>query len=169
MNTFNFNPPILESCKSRFRQLKRVLLLIFFLLFYYPAFSQSLTLFDIDTTSYPIMKAKFYAFDKDGNQILNYNTNDFEITENGEIRKILSVSCPAPKPPQALSSVLVMDVSGSMDGTNITLAQEGARAWIRGLPLGKSECAITTFDTKNYFVQDFTTDRNLLESKILDV
>lgn len=140
-----------------------------FLISYTCLFSQSLSVFDIDTASFPVMKAKFFAFDADGKQILNLSATDFEVKENGISRKVLNVSCPAPKPPVALSSVLVMDVSGSMGGTSIALAQEGARAWINGLPLGKSECAITSFDTKNYFVQDFTTDKNKLENKIIDI
>lgn len=51
---------------------------------------------------------------------------------------------------------------GSGNVPNINLAKEAARAWVNGLPSGKSECAITSFDDKNYLIQDFTTDRNKL-------
>ena len=61
------------------------------------------------------MKAKFYAFDKDGNQ-LHPNVSDFSISENGLPRTVLNVTCPNPKPQSPLSSVLVFDVSGSMTG-----------------------------------------------------
>ena len=81
-------------------------------------------------------------------------------------REVLSVSCPEPAPPTAISSVLVMDVSGSMSGTMLEKAQGAARSWVNGLPLGKSECAITSFDTKNNMLQDFTKDRNRLLEKI---
>jgi hypothetical protein len=78
--------------------------------------SQSLSVFDVDTTNFPIMKAKFFAFDKDGKQ-LKPNVSDFSITENGQPRIVLNVTCPSPKPTVPLSSVLVFDVSGSMSGT----------------------------------------------------
>jgi VWFA-related protein len=140
------------------------LTLILFILIGYVAYSQSLTLFDIDASNFPTIRAKFYAIDKDGKQIVSLSPSDFELKENGIKRNITFVSCPTPKPPQALSSVLVIDVSGSMawGPPNIELAKEAARAWVAGLPLGKSECAITAFNHNNYLVQDFTTDRSKL-------
>jgi VWFA-related protein len=128
--------------------------------------SQSFSVFDIDTTNFPIMSAKFYAFDKDGNQLKDFQTTDFEITENEEPRTVLSVTCPPDKPPVAISSVLTIDVSGSMTGNNQDMAEAAATAWINALPLGQSECCITTFDTRNSFLQDFTKDRNKLLNAI---
>ena len=52
------------------------------------AYSQSLSVFDVDTTNFPNMKAKFIAFDKDGKQI-RPNIGDFSITENGQPRTVL--------------------------------------------------------------------------------
>ncbi len=129
--------------------------------------SQSLIVFDADTTAFPVVKAKFYAFDSTGKQIANLNSSDFQITENGVPRKVLNVSCPSPQPPQALSAVLVMDASGSMDGKSLLMAKAGAMAWVNALPLGQSECAVTAFDTKNYYVRDFTKDRNKLSNDII--
>lgn len=145
--------------------MKKLCLLLAFLVGY-TAYSQTLSLFDIDVSNFPTIKAKFFAFDKDGNQITNLSPSDFELKENGQNRNVTIVSCPTPKPPQALSSVLVMDASGSMGGGNLNLAKEAARAWVEGLPLGKSECAITSFDDANYLNQDFTTDRNKLLAAI---
>jgi hypothetical protein len=92
-------------------------------------FSQSLSVFDVDTSSFPNMKVKFFAFDKDGNQ-LRPNTGDFSITENGQPRIILNVTCPDPKPQVPLSSVLVFDVSGSMTGAPLDMEKEVANTWI---------------------------------------
>ncbi len=129
--------------------------------------AQSLSVFDIDTTDYPIMRAKFYVFDENRDQIINLSPSDFEITENGEQRDVISVSCPEPKEPVAISSVLTIDVSGSMTtGTKLNTAKEAGKAWINGLPLGKSECAITAFDTRNNMIQDFTTNRSRLLEKL---
>ena len=142
------------------------LIIILFLISNIAAFSQNLTLFDVDTTDFPVMRAKFYAFDENGKQILNLSPADFSLTENGIEREIIGISCPKPKEPVAISSVLTIDVSGSMGGKNIENAKEAAKAWINGLPLGKSECAITSFANSNSYIQDFTTDRTKLLSKI---
>ncbi|HLP27064.1 MAG TPA: choice-of-anchor D domain-containing protein [Candidatus Didemnitutus sp.] len=116
------------------------------------------------------MKAKFYAFDAAGNQ-QQPSVGALSLTENGQPRTITSVTCPPQQPPKALSVVLVIDVSGSMGSgygsvPNIELAKAAARAWVNGLPLGKSECAISTFDGANYMNHDFTTDKNELMNAI---
>ncbi len=134
------------------------LLILCLLLSAQTLYSQSLSLFDIDASNFPVMRAKFYALDSNGNQI-RPESKDLILKENGVERKEKSISCPALKTPQALSSVLVIDVSGSMQGLNITLAKAAAIAWVNGLPLGKSECAIASFDHSNYLNQDFTTNR----------
>ncbi len=129
--------------------------------------AQSFIVFDIDDTNFPVMRAKFFAFDDYGKQLSNLTTSDFEIMENGELRDVISVSCPETKEALAISSVLTIDVSGSMtEGMKLNIAKEAGKAWIYGLPLGKSECAITAFDTKNYMLQDFTTNRTRLIEKL---
>ncbi len=147
------------------RKMKKSLLLIIFFL---PGMllSQSLSLFDVDVSSFPTMRAKFYALDAEGKQIRNLCSSEFELLENGVLRAVTNVSCPSPQPPQAISSVLTIDISFSMDGQLLKNAKAACRAWIEGLPLGKSECALTTFDHGNYFNQDFTTDRNRLLNAI---
>lgn len=143
--------------------------LYYFLIFLLPfsAMAQSLSLFDVDASNFPTIKAKLFAFDGSCKQITNLNSTDFELKENGAQRNVTIVSCPPLMSPNALSSVLVMDASGSMGGGGKPkLAKEAANAWVEGLPLGKSECAITSFDNKSYLNQDFTTDKNKLLNAI---
>jgi hypothetical protein len=137
-----------------------------FIISIYSIFAQSLTVFDIDTSAFPTMKAKFYAFDADGKQITNLSPSDFSVTENGIIRTVLSVSCPAPKDPGAISSVLVNDVSGSMCGGPLDMVKTASNTWIDMMNLKSSECAITSFSDYNYLNQDFTTDKNKLINAI---
>jgi WD40 repeat protein len=129
--------------------------------------AQSVSLFNIDASGFPVMKAKFYAFDAAGKQ-QRPTAGEITLTENGTPRVISSINCPPALPPKAISSVLVLDLSVSMgDGlppTNMDIAKAAARAWINSLPLGASECAVTSFDDANYLNQDFTTDR----TKLLD-
>ena len=123
------------------------------------AYSQSLSLFDVDTSSFPTIKAKFFAFDKDGKQLLNLSPSDFEVQENGQPRTVSLVSCQSSQAPTPLSSVLVMDVSSSMCLTGLDIEKAAANAWIDILPLGQSDCAITSFSDINYINQDFTKDK----------
>ena len=147
--------------------MKKIIILIV-LTFTYSAISQSLSVFDVDASNFPTIKAKFFAFDKDGKQITNLNPSDFEVNENGQQRSVTNVSCPAPQPPVALSSVLIFDVSGSMSSgpPRIQSAKDAANAWIDGLPLGKSECALVSFNSYSNIVQDFTTSKDKLKVAI---
>lgn len=146
----------------------KVLLAICLVLISIDLQAQSLSIFDIDTINFPTIKAKFIAIDKDGNQITNLAPIDFEIIENGIDRKVLNVSCPAPQPPQALSSVLVFDVSGSMiyGPPRIQSAKDAANAWVDGLPPGNSECALISFSDKSSILTDFTTNKQKLKNSI---
>ncbi|MBK9248263.1 MAG: choice-of-anchor D domain-containing protein [Ignavibacteria bacterium] len=132
--------------------------------------AQSISLFGIDASGFPTIKAKFYAFDAAGNQV-RPSAAELTLTEDGQPRTITGVTCLSPKPPVAISSVLTVDVSGSMSSgptvvSNLDLAKAAARAWIQGLPAGQSECALSSFDDNNYLHQDFTTDRSRLLSKL---
>ncbi len=151
-----------EFLSSKGDGMKGAAILILICLLTLDLSAQSFSVFDVDHSNFPTVKAKFYAFDEDGDQILNLSKSDFEITENGEPRNVVSVSCPTPKPPEAISSVLTIDVSGSMRSGRLDQAKAAARAWVNAMPLGKSECAITTFNSSNYFNQDFTTDKDKL-------
>ncbi|MDZ4746193.1 MAG: choice-of-anchor D domain-containing protein [bacterium] len=141
----------------------RVLIVLLMLTAHCAVSAQSLSLFDIDGSLFSRISAQFYAFDAQWQQA-RPSLNEITVREDGFSRTVLSVTCPSGTPPSAVSSVLVMDVSGSMSngkGTqpNIELAITAAKVWIAGLPLGTSECAIVSFDDANYLNQDFTTSR----------
>jgi uncharacterized protein (TIGR02145 family) len=146
--------------------MKKYLIVISLILGVAAGHSQSLSVFDVDTTNFPTMKAKFLAYDKDNKQIGNFSISDFKLLEDAVNKNIISVNCPSYKEPVALSSVLTIDVSSSMSGTGLTNAKSAATAWINGLPLGKTECAITSFSNESNLVHDFTADRNILLQSI---
>lgn len=129
------------------------------------ASAQSLSVFDVNIDDYPVIKAKFFALDANDSTITNLTESDFKVYEDGIERDVILVSCPQPEPPKALSAVLTIDVSGSMAGQRIGFAKAAAIEWVNAL-IGKSECAISSFNTVNFFVQDFTTDKNKLKAKI---
>jgi WD40 repeat protein len=129
------------------------------------ASAQSLSLFDIDASGFPTIRAKFWALDSNGKQV-RPASNQLSLKENGIERTIFNLNCPPVAQPKPLSSVLVIDIGSSMSSGNMDLAKSAARAWVNGLPLGISECAITSFDDNNYLNQDFTTDRSKLLNAI---
>jgi uncharacterized protein YegL len=126
---------------------------------------QSFVLMDTDISKYPYVTGSFYAIDKNGEQIVNYSPDDFEVFENGEYCIVTDVSCPEKKPVRAISSVLVTDLSGSMGGATSLIARSG-EAWVDALPAGKSECALVGFNDMNMLIQDYTTDYNLVKQKL---
>ena len=130
------------------------------------AWAQSLTVFDVDAQSYPTMRAKFHAFDSQGDHLYGLVPGDFILLENGEARPVVDIQCPPPGVARQLSAVLTMDVSGSMDEGRLALARDAAHAWIDAFPPGNSECAVTSFTTTNALQQDFTNDRVLLRAAV---
>ena len=131
---------------------------------------ESISLFDIDTTNFPTIKAKFIAFDASKNHA-RPSGNELVVTENGIQRTITNVFCPPSPPPIPLSSVLTIDVSGSMldkynDIPRIKLAQIAAQTWVNTLDFSQNECAVTSFDDNNYLNQDFTSDASALLTAI---
>ena len=69
---------------------------LFILLFAYSASSQSLSVFNIDASKFPTVKANFYVFDSTGNQIFHLSPSNFSIFENGISREVTNISCPEP-------------------------------------------------------------------------
>jgi WD40 repeat protein len=144
-----------------------ILLSILGLLYFTLATSaQSLSVFDVDTSQFPIMKARFYALDANG-QPVQPVPSEFTVIEEGQIRTVLSVTCPTDVEDRRLATVLVLDVSSSMASSlagtpRMDIIKAGASSWVRSMGLGKNECAIVSFDDAAYLHQDFTTDRTRL-------
>ncbi|HVK37060.1 MAG TPA: choice-of-anchor D domain-containing protein [Candidatus Kapabacteria bacterium] len=150
----------------------RPLLLLLILATTMPALAQRLTIARLDTSKYPTITALVYPLDRDGRLIEGLDEGDFRVLENGSRREIISMRCSPPPAEQPLSSVLAIDVSGSMahggrgGAPNMELARAAAGAWIDGLPEG-SESALTIFDHGSMIVQDFTSDRDMLRAGVL--
>jgi hypothetical protein len=117
------------------------------------ASAQSFNVFDLDTSEYPIMKAKFYSIDEKGDQILNHTTSDFEITENGNPAEVLSVSCPESLPIPISVGIMVDTYS------RINLARHGAERFVNFLNMPQNELGITYMDGRPLLYRDFTNDK----------
>ena len=136
--------------------------------------AQQLVVSSLDASKFPTITAKVYLLDAAGKPLRDVSERTIQVRENGIERRVTAIDCPPPVPVDALSSVLTIDVSGSMSNTpdgragapNMELAKSAAKAWIQGLPEGGSECAVTTFDQYGQIIRDFTRDRADLLSAI---
>ncbi len=137
-----------------------------------PLLAQTLSVFDVDASAFPTMKARFFAFGADGKPIQNaISPQDIVLRENGVSRTITGVTCPPPMGLQPISAVLTLDISGSMAGgrgkfTNLQLAQQASSAFVRALALPPSEAAISSFNGESYINQDFTASSGALLNAI---
>lgn len=128
--------------------------------------AQQLTLFNIDTSQYPTVKANFFAIDGFENQITILTKDDVVIKENSIDQEVINVLNPVAVKPKQLSVVLTIDISESMHGAYMQLAKNAATALVNKLPLDVSECAITSFDDASFINTDFTRDRQKLQESI---
>lgn len=128
--------------------------------------AQRLSLFGVDGKDFPLVRGKVYAFNAQNQRVADIS--GLTIQEDGISREVLALTCPPVRPPRALSAVLVVDVSSSMEElagggvSRMQLAKSAVNVWINEMPQQQAECAITSFDDFNYLNQDFTTDRSKL-------
>lgn len=122
--------------------------------------SQSFDIFDIDTSEYPLMKAKFISIDANQNQVINHSKDDFELIENGEQVDITDVSCEPNLAP--ISIVVYVNLSDSDENREITSIF--LESMINSLPNNGSElCIISSW---GYFFAKFTEDKNGVFEKV---
>ena len=131
----------------------KLLLLCFVFISSTLSYSQGISLFNIDASNFPTMKAKFYAYDKDGKP-LRPSMNEVKLKEDGENRSITRINCPS-SGPQPISVGIMVDTYGFLD-----LARSGAKRLIEYMNMPKDELAITYMDHAALLHQSFTNDKN---------
>lgn len=137
-------------------------------------FAQNFTVFNIDTTAFPLMKASFYAYDGGNIQIKIFNPGDFKIFENGEPRDVQSVSCPPAPEPVLISLAISIDISGSMLSgdagvPSVELGKTTATNILEALSMPPHEAALQTCHAKAFINQDFTADKQKMLDEIKKV
>lgn len=136
--------------------------------------SQIFLVYDVNTTSFPTIKAKFYAFDINGNFIHDFTPSDFEVKENGVLRTVNSVTCPNPKTNEPVSVAMSIDISGSMaysefNDLPVELGKKTSEELVNLVTMPPSEFALQTCDAKAYILQDFTTNKTKILSALAPV
>jgi VWFA-related protein len=92
-----------------------------------------------------------------------------QISENGEAMQIVDARGGGQGDQgiaEPLTTMLVIDISGSMDKNNkLTAAKDAAKAYVNQMRAG-DQAGLMTFDTKTYYVQSVTTDTAALITAI---
>ncbi|MCZ7556564.1 MAG: VWA domain-containing protein [Bacteroidia bacterium] len=99
----------------------------------------------VDTRAFPNVKVHVRAY-CGGQQSSNINQVKVRITENGQFRNLVSMTCPSQTEP--VSVALVLDRSGSVAGTSIYRIKEGAWRFVELFQThwsGQDEGAIFSF------------------------
>ncbi len=154
--------------------MKKFLIFIILLTLVSSLYSQSLRVYDVDPSNYPMMKAKIIAFDAAGNLMTNLTPDDFSLVENLKEREIISVTCPTQPAPRAISVGVSFDVSGSMQMNYggvypIILAKDNALRLLEIIGPANWEMAIHTSDHRPLLLQDFSTNKILLNNIIQNI
>ncbi len=122
---------------------------------------QTLNFFDIETSEYPVVKAKFF-YEEDATGFPQFTKEELSIAENRTDAELLSLHFPGKNNKQDLSVVLAFDVSSSMTGERLEIAREAGRYLVESLNTSYSEAAISSFDHLNYLNCDFTKNKSKL-------
>lgn len=128
-------------------------------------------------TSSPNLHVKHSVFQQNGDVVISVlhfqpgastptklSNQTLRVFEGSTELQNISVRCKDQSTALPVSSVLAIDVSGSMHSgspKNIFLATSAAEAWIEALN-DSSECAITSFDHHAYLTSPFTQNKTAL-------
>lgn len=127
---------------------------------------QNFHVYDVNSDGYPIIKAKFYVTDNENNQITQFVPEEFRIVENMIQRTVREIECSSEPVFNRISTVLTIDVSGSMKGQRLEWVKSAATQWIEQMDSLNEETAITTFDDEALLYSDFKISKDLLLQSI---
>lgn len=128
--------------------------------------AQLFSVYNIDKTDYPVVRANYLYVDEEGEQVYDFNREELKVFEYGKQARILSLESPQKTSPKELSVVLTFDVSSSMIKERIDIARAAGLRFVELLPLEVSECAVSSFDHGNYLNSDFTHSEERLKEAI---
>ncbi len=138
----------------------RFLIIIALVLFAASASAQSLSVFNLDATNFPSLKASFYAFDANGQQ-QSPSASEITVTEDGIPRIVTNITCPPKSTPPPITLGIMVDTYSGID-----LAKEGAQKLINLVSIPPSEAGITMMDHGAFIVQDLTQKTSKLTTAI---
>jgi VWFA-related protein len=124
----------------------------------------NVTISQIDASKFPLLTLYVTVNDDQGNAIRGLEKGTFTVTEDGRSVGDFSLSTVEEESPP-LTLAVALDVSESMKGQALADAKAAAKEFIDGLS-AKDRVALLSFGSQVSVVQDFTSDKTLLKSKI---
>jgi VWFA-related protein len=122
----------------------------------------------VDNSKFPTVTVYVSATNSAGEPV-GVDPATIQISENGAAMKIVDTrggGQGSQGVAEPLTTMLVIDISGSMDKNNkLTAAKDAAKAYVNQMRTG-DQAGLMTFDTKTYYVQPVTTDAAALTSAI---
>lgn len=127
-----------------------------------PCASQQTVLWGLDTSLFPLVRAKIFVTDATGASI-RPDASMIRLTEDLIAVPIASVSCPPMRQATPVSVALSIDCSGSMANPtppSILLARLSAQRFVESLSMPPSDAAVQTCTNVATIGVDFTTKRD---------
>ncbi len=119
----------------------------------------------VDNSKFPQVTVYISVTDAAG-QPVGIDPSTIQISENGELMPTQPVGGGGQGGVGPLTTMLVMDVSGSMDkGGKIDGAKAAAKAYVDQMRSG-DQAGLITYNTRSAYVQELTQDHNVLKSAI---
>ncbi len=121
----------------------------------------AVSLYEIDPSAFPIIRAKFNALGPDGIQITGLSSSDINLTESGISRSVSGVSVAKRSTGASLSVGVMVDARRHAD-----LAAAAVQGAIGSLGMPRNEIGITSHDDTPYIVHDLTGDRRSAQEAV---
>ncbi|HLA86679.1 MAG TPA: VWA domain-containing protein [Anaerolineales bacterium] len=122
----------------------------------------------VDNSKFPTVTV-YVSVTNSAGEPVGVDPATIQISENGEKMQIVDArggGQGGQGVAEPLTTMLVIDISGSMDKNNkLTAAKDAAKAYVNQMRAG-DQAGLMTFDTKTYYVQPVTTDTAALTSAI---
>lgn len=124
----------------------------------------------IDSAAFPKIKAYVSVTDENGKTIPNLTSKDFQAIEQSNVELTGTTETPIDvsqvSESGGLSLALVLDKSGSMDGSPIADAKSSAKQFLSMLDYAKDRSAIVDFSSTAEVAQKSTYDKNALNTAV---
>ncbi len=122
----------------------------------------------VDNSNFPTVTV-YVSVTNSAGEPVGVDPATIQISENGEVMKIVDArggGQGGEGVAEPLTTMLVIDISGSMDKNNkLRAAKDAAKAYVNQMRAG-DQAGLMTFDTKTYYVQLVTTDTAALTGAI---